>query len=362
MLRLHAAEIAPLVWLHEFFAPAFTVEQGPPRAADIPLHFDVDAHEHARLETALARATAAEIDGVSFDGRFSIHRSWTETSGHRWAHDAERDLYYGAAADHRSFRIVARTDDRRQRIGYMRVVREIATSARLADGNLPIHAAAFARGDEVVLVCGQKRSGKTTLLTHALECGASFVANDRVFVESHAPFVVHGMPTIVALRAGTLGMLPHFGERFDAARFEAARTMEECGPGVERPAPEVPPGKERAPVSPSQFCALAGASMRASGRAGLCLFPRLDPSVSGIRLSPVKPADAVALLMGSLLRPSRPLRGSDLFKLEPARTLWSSEEEERRCREFLAAVPAWECRLGADAYQADLLATLERAS
>lgn len=361
VLRVYADDADVLAWLREFLVPAFVAEEGAPEAGDIGLHLDVDAHEHARLTRAFASVGLDEIDGLTFDGTFSRHRRWVDSSGYRWAYDDERDLYYGSAPDSREFRVLLAKSGRRGRIAYMRVVREIATSARLQEGGLPIHAAAFARSDGVVLVCGRKRSGKTTFLAHVLACGASFVANDRVFLEPSPSFDVHGMPSAVALRGGTLGLLPRFGERFEQARFEAARTIAECQPGVERSEPELPRGKERPPVSPAQFCALAGAKMIAGGRVVLCLFPRLDSTVKDLVFERIQPAAGASLLMESLLRPSTPIRGSELFKLGTERTVLTTDQEERRCQELLATVPAWECRLGLAAYEDDLLKVLDSA-
>jgi hypothetical protein len=107
--------------------------------------------------------------------------------------------------------VVARPGDLRVRIALLRIVREIATAhAHSRRRTLGLHAAAFAARGRACLVVGPKRSGKTTLLVHALSSGnAVLLANDRVLVDAtEETGLALGVPAVISLRQGTLGRFP----------------------------------------------------------------------------------------------------------------------------------------------------------
>ena len=123
--------------------------------------------------------------------------------------------------------IVAERECPSIRMMLMRVVRELATNHLLARGALLLHASAFVLDENGVLILGPSGSGKTTLLLAALGQGATYVANDRVFVRGDT--AVRGVPTIVSLRAGTAAYFP--GSRHGSPRAgSASKDDRECAP------------------------------------------------------------------------------------------------------------------------------------
>ena len=271
-IAVAATDAGVLAWLTEFLTPAFSQDHDATPAA-YSIRFDIDPTRHARLERSLASAPAETFEGFTIDGRFLPLRGWTDPGGELWVR-VERGAFCGVSHDGAHIAVVAEDGDRRDRGALMRVVRELATAASLRDRLLPVHAAAFQHDDDVILICGPKRSGKTSLLMHALGSGGRFVTNDRVFLDPHDSARAHSLPTIVVLRDGALDLFPDVKRRYDERRFDYGRTIALCAAGLDRPAP-APAGKDRPGISPPQFCRLLGAEMSAGGRVRMIVFPRI---------------------------------------------------------------------------------------
>src|SRR5262249_3781045 len=156
-------------------------------------------------------------------------------SGRTWVRDPHTAVVHAVDAPVHEVLVAARRAGGRSRVALMRAVRELATSALLRAGHLPVHRAAFADRDRAVLSCGPQHSGKTSLLVHALARGSDFLSNDRVFVDLARAPAATPMPTIVMLRNGTLSHFPRLRAAFERARFDRARTVRECDPRIERP-------------------------------------------------------------------------------------------------------------------------------
>jgi len=348
-----------LGWLAEFLGPAFaarprnSLPAGTDEAQHV-LHFERAPAEHARLRRALASVPLQEIEAFTLDGSFSCHRGWDDPDGRRWIHDKQHDAFYGVDPEARSIRVVAPADSTLPRLGLMRVVRELATTALLRSARLPVHGAAFIHEDAAILVCGPRRSGKTSLLIHALRCGAAFIANDRLFLDTAGPVVARAMPTIVVLRDGSLAFFEELKQALEEARFDRSRTIAECAPGIQRSDPHSRSGRRRRGISPAQLCQLLGTSMRPSARVGMLLFPRIDPDADGVVLQPLAAGPAREIMGRSLLKPSHPTRSSQFFSPRQARGEIPAEVESRQCRELVERVPVYDCRLGPNAFQTDL--------
>jgi len=352
-------DAASLVWLAEFLGPSFAK-----RASGRPDHrvlFGVGPALYARVAGRLREARGRQLDGFGFDGRFSRHASVRDASGRTWVRDPHCAVLHGVDAAASEVLVAARRTGDRSRVALMRAVRELSISALLRAGRLPVHAAAFADRGGAVLICGPKRSGKTTLLVHALARGGAFLSNDRVFVDVARAPTATPMPTIVMLRDGTLSHFPRLLADFERARYDRARTLRECAPGVVRPAPRARRGFERPGISPAQLCALLGAKVRASGRVRAIVFPRIDPRARGLELRALTPALARARLARSLMTSSHPTRVSALFSPDRRRETLPARAEREACGRLAERVPAFECRLGAEAYRGDLLAALRAA-
>src|SRR5690606_521427 len=140
--------------------------------------------------------------------------------------------------------------------------------------------AALDRGGRGILVAGPRGAGKTTLATYLLAAGGcSLVANERVFVvgPASAP-VVHGAPTPVIIRAGTLREFPALLKNFPPLerpylfrREEYASARRASGDWRRR----------ELAMSPSQFLGQLGAEARASTTVALVVLPQVQDDHPG---------------------------------------------------------------------------------
>jgi len=348
-----------LVWLAEFFAPSFEVAECDANSPDHRVAFRADPERIARLVEA--RDTATDVlDAFTLDGRFTQNPTWTDEDGSTWVADEERDLFLRTTGDASRIDVVAGASEGPARILLMRVVRELAASAMVQAGCLPVHGAAIVVDDEVVLICGPKRAGKTTLLVHALHCGAAFAANDRVFVDGLDPAMARGMPTIIKLRSGTVDRFEGLRSRFETARYDWTRTLRSCAPGIDRPDGHIASGGRRG-ISGAQLCRLADVRMERGGRVRAVLFPRIDASIRGLVVERRSPAASLDDMRGSLLKPSNPTRTSNVLTPRGESVTLSVERESELCRRLIEHVPVYTCRLGPDAYEHDLLGALADA-
>jgi hypothetical protein len=355
-IEVLSQDAASLAWLAEFLAPAFG--RTPTRRPHHRVFFDVAPARYAALQRRLRSAPTREIEGFGFDGHFSRHASFGDEEGRTWAYDPA-GAFIGVDEAAREILVVARRDAPRARLALMRVVRELAVSAQLRAGLLPVHGAAFAARGGAVLICGPKRAGKSSLLVHALTCGGAFLSNDRVFVDASARPRATPMPTIVMLREGTLSLFPSLRRDFERARYDRSRTLAECAPGVARRTPRARPGFDRPGISPAQLCDLLGAPMRAAAPVRALLFPRIDPRARGLALHRLAPARARSRLARPLMKPSHPMRLAALFSPARRRESVPATAERDACHQLASRVPAFECRLGPQAYETDLLAALK---
>lgn len=358
VLEITADDRAPLTWLAEFLSPAFSIvpdanDTGPQRR----IRFSVDAAEHARLCARLDTAPLRDLEGLTYDGHFSLHRGWMDDDGRTWVFDDDADAFYGVDRDRVGIHVVVPRGESRERVALMRVVRELATTVGLRRGALPVHGAAVLCDGGVSLICGQKMSGKTSMLIHGLRSGGTFVSNDRVFL-STGPVWASGMPTIVSLRNGALAFFDELRLAYDAARFDRGRTIDECAPGRERPAPRKAAHMDRPGLSGAQFCHLLNAPMLAGGPVRRFVFPRPDPTAPGMIFERLDRDDALALLRASLLKPGERVRGSQIFSIDDRREDIAEADEIARCLALLEAVPAYRCRLGPAAYETNLFSTM----
>jgi hypothetical protein len=353
---------AALAWLVEFLGPSLAPVPVTAAAPDAEVAFRASPGEHERLRREAAAASPVERDAFTLDGSFARVRAWTAADGTTRAHDAELDAFYAIAAGARAVDVVVDRAEGRARIAWLRVVRELATVAFARAGLLPVHGAGFSDEKGAVLVLGPRRSGKTSLLVHALRGGASYLANDRAFVDASASPTARGMATIVALRDGTLDLFPDLRAAYEGARFDRDRTIAECAPGVDRPTPRVGPGFERAGIGPAQLCRLLGASMTAEAPVRALLFPRVDPEARGLVLEPLDGRAALEALSRSLLEPSEPARLSEVFAPDRAGTSVPAETERDTCRRLVERAPSFACRLGRDAFAGDVRAALDAAT
>jgi hypothetical protein len=323
-------------WLEAFLAPAMAAgapADSAPADSGLTVHARSSARECDEVD-ARAASASRRLACFAFDSRLVMFPGW-DAGASTLVADTARSCFY-RLHDH-GVEVVGRPGQRGPRIGLMRVVREILTVRRRArEAALDTHAAAFRLGERVVVLAGNKRSGKTTLLCHALASGrTALVANDRVFLTMDGDAVAaSGVPTLVAVRP-------------QSRQFIAALRREEPPEGV----------GTRVGTSLAQLAAQLSASCVAGAPLGAVVFPEISDHVSTWQLEPLPPEEG----MSRLLQCSYGPRGRS------ARTVF----EERYGVDVAAAdggaiisrsartVPFFRCILGPRAYEAGPDAWLE---
>src|SRR5262249_44554738 len=138
--------------------------------------------DRARYEAALAAGPdEGACDAFVFDTRVVTLPRWRGAEMRLF--DAKWQLFYDIDKPLLTVTITSAPGNRRVRSALVDVVREVTTNHAQCQGDLLLHASAFAIGRQGVIVGGPKRAGKTTLLVHALSADSvEYVSNDRVLV------------------------------------------------------------------------------------------------------------------------------------------------------------------------------------
>lgn len=345
-----ADDPAPVAWLREFLEPWF--DAAPADGAAVPgapepptVHLALDPAACARLERDARPAAGAPVPCFLLDDRILAYPRRVTPDGETWIRDTDLDAWYRPGAD--AVRILAPRDGRGARIALMRVVRELAMHHVAAAGGALLHAAGIVIGGRALLVCGPRRAGKTTLLLRLLaEPDAGYLANDRVAVVAGpgrgADARARGLPTIVALRPGTVTLLPVIEARLRAWRPDHWRTLAE-----ETAAPAIAPGTAPTlPVdlSPAQLCALAAVRPAPVAPVAAIVFPQAGEAVRGVRLERLERDDQRGRLCAGTVGAGLPRRSARGLAIDPA--------PRRPARlDRLDGIPAYAVHLGPDAFR-----------
>lgn len=341
-----------LDWIVEFLGPAFGAGEAA-TAAVRRVELVLDSEEFAARRRQLQEQPSRPLECFTLDGRFQVHPAADMPGSGTWFRDdaAPALVEVGNAS---RVRVVAPEDGPDVRVTWMRVIRELATTRAHELSWLPLHGATLRREDgRGVVLAGPKRSGKTTLLLYGLaRLGARFVSNDRLFAaEEPEAWRVHGMPTVVSVREGTLAQLPALAARFLDTRHRFHRTLAES----ERGSPAARRRPDVTCLSGAQLCDLLGCEAEAQAPLTAVLLPRIDPSVEGLVLRKLDAAEAAArLLDDGLLLAARPPRPSPAFATRAPDGAPDGAPDpgalSARCLRLAQAVPCWEARLGPRVY------------
>ena len=228
------------------------------------------------------------------------------------------------------------------RVRLMRVVREYFHNHALQNGHLLLHAAAVVYKGRSLVIAGRKGSGKTTMILQLLaEPGTAFLSNDRVLVEiGRTPNAV-AVPTVIALREGTLKLIPAVTARLASlGDFRAHQDQRAAG----GPAPAVVAG-DVTRINAQQLCETVDRPSVSSAPLGAVIA--LDEADGGTRdVRRLDPAGAARMLAESLLGSQSGICTSEVFVAADAavprfRTLIS------RCAQLATLVPCYRTgRLG----------------
>ncbi|HVQ74245.1 MAG TPA: hypothetical protein VMT79_01785 [Candidatus Binatia bacterium] len=337
---VESSDPSHLAWLDEFLTPQFERRR------------DLDHEVRVRLVEDGAEYRSAHALGPASGTADAFAHDTEVVSLPRWRGgpmrllDARLELLYDVGAG--AVTILSAPGNSRIRLALMRVVREIATNRAQAAGGLLLHSAAFTAEGRGVLIAGQKRAGKTTLLLHMLGAGgAHYVSNDRVLVatDGAAPPGARGVPTIVALRPGTLDFFPALAARLAATCHRYRLTLDEAAALWRQ-------GTSRAPggVSPAQLCWLLGARAAGECELGAILFPRITGAPGAIAARRLDEVAAAARLAGALFGLAHGRSTSDVFPARGCETAPDLGARTAHAHALAARVPCFDCALGLGAY------------
>jgi len=348
-IAVHSNEAAPLRWLAEFLAPHLVAETaGSPRRE---VSLIIDPQRYVRLLAKPGGRCERQIDCFTVDGEFERLALWRDDPDGRLLHDARAQSFVWISTGHGTIDIITRIDHARMRVSLMRVVRELAMLQALHRGDLFIHGAAAACRGRAVIIAGQKRSGKTTMLLGLLRrAHVQYLSNDRLMVDPAAdPPLVRGVPTIVKVRAESLRLLPSLTEPALGHPRRHYLTMQECASGstlIE------PPTRQPPSMSPAQFCRWLGVQPLAAAPLGALVFPRVDPTVERFVLRELGASEAADRIHASLFSagPRGPV--SEAFGRGWDGDFPSRDDTLEACRRLAERGAACECRIGPLAYRA----------
>jgi len=263
--------------------------------------------------------------------------------------------------------LLAPEEERMPRLALMRIVREHALSRLLESPGLLLHAASFEMDGKAALIIGEKRSGKTSLLLHALRQGRAwsglgldrgsdpggvpvrYLANDRVWV-SPGPggCRAQSFPTIASLRLSSLEFFPEVAARLSESTLTTSVTLRESRLGW---APMANPwnGRQYA-LSPLQLCRLLRVEPAASAAVGPLLFPRITRHRGRIRMLPMSPEESEAKLAAGLFRAGLPQKAGGLFAAQGFPRRLNHESTMGHIRDLVRRVPCYSVEMGFQAY------------
>jgi hypothetical protein len=257
-------------WLKDFFGGAFQFshdEKDSKNVFRVSLSCDSLAVAEARLMAAESRQSA-----VAFILDSAVERlpKWVGADGTIRAYSDFYDVLY---IKDEQVRVVEDSSPgvagRRARGGLMRAIREQAMDYVWRRGSSILHGAAFVEGGKAVIIAGDKRAGKTSLLCAVLSLlpDSGFLANDRIALSSHGgELIARPVPTIISLRAGSLEVVPGLAARTAAIVSDYNGTPLPTHQNLQRMA-----------MTTAQFASIMESTVCASAPVRSIVFPLIDP-------------------------------------------------------------------------------------
>jgi hypothetical protein len=338
-----SAEEAHLAWLREFLSPPFAV--GATSAAKFRVAYTTEPARYVAVFVRGPDAATKKLSAFAFDQRKIEYPRWRGERGEIVLFDAEFRCFYVIGGPNADVEVVAHRDDNWPRVAMMRVVREIVSAHAEAQGSLPVHGAAVRFGANAAILAGPKRSGKTSLLFHALRNpDAELIANDRVFLTGASDaWHVTGMPTVINVRKGTRVLFPNtFASLRDDPTLASLSAAERDA--YARPLNGRDDGA--LVLNPMQLATATGAERADTTSLKAIVLPRVDPDHRGLSLTRLAPEEVVPRLPSALFPSASRLfysRGEDA-------SLRSHNGVDAPLARLAASVACFECVLGDGAY------------
>ena len=327
-------------WLVEFLSPWFSTEE--PAGTGLLVKVINSREQFSALARREKEGELQHLPCFGLDSMLVSLPGWMESDGATLVADKELCCYYRLHGN--QVEVISRPQERQARIGLMRVLRELATSGASSQSDvLDLHAAAFVLGGQAILLAGDKKSGKTTLLAHALTSRhTALMANDRIIIEGNR-FLAYGVPTIVSVREGTEQIFPQLGNISPRRAFifheRELTSADPVGAGSQKPLA----------LSLAQFGKQMNSPVESRAPVGAILFPRVSSSVSTLSLDPLDPSEAAAYLHRCIYGSRSGTRDTTVFQ-EMTRSPQITGACDSLITQLAIAVPVFRCVLGAKAY------------
>jgi hypothetical protein len=282
-------------WLDEFLIPAFDPWTGD--VPDFAVRIVSDPVVHEAVASSRPPGRLHEALCFALDQEIVRHPSWT-VSDRTVLADERRGIFYVLAGTQVDVVVHPRSD--RLRVGAMRVIRELAVVRALSSTDrLQLHAAGLDLDGRGLLLAGPKGAGKTTLLGYlASSTRASILTNDRVILRAaERGFAIHGIPTIVTVRPGTLALLPRLAQGVPAVERPAHLTLAEvdaalaCAGNTD--------GTVALKLSPPQLARQLGVTLGACAELGAIAFPEAHPDPDKLAVEGLAERDAERRLLAA---------------------------------------------------------------
>ncbi|PMR61327.1 hypothetical protein C1A38_09320 [Verrucosispora sp. ts21] len=298
-------------------------------------------HIYLTLDPDVASSANATTDGRRFDigpQTYAYERA-AESSSVFWVPDRSTLLH----ADQEARKVVVRCATT-EAIGPWapRLVRQAMTGQLLAEGMIYAHAAAFTVRERGILIAGHRGRGKTTtLLTGLHHLGGDYVTNDRLMLHA-SDTRLHGYPWPMPLRAGigTLAALPHLRHRLPAGQRPLTTEQKWVFP-------------DKVVIEPDDFSGLLhhGGTVASQMTPSVMIWPRLDPSRTGVSVERVDPDEVHQTLLDTRMFMHDPARGTSAHInqwLVPGPADEVTDAHLRRTAAALATRPCYRIHAGAD--------------
>jgi hypothetical protein len=356
VIRIGSDDPSHLAWLVEFLSPAF--ETGSESGWDFSVELSEDSTRYEACAKRGPHASEVENDVFTLDSRAVRLPVWNGLAEGMTLFDAQFHVFYEIPDDRRSVHLLTSTGNTAARTALMRVVRERAMSEVLRSGRLMLHASSVQIDGLGLVIAGPKFAGKTTLSTALLRSKrARYVSNDRVTIAAdETPIRFRGMPSVVTIRPGTLELFPDLGQRLRSSATHPRMSLCEAAESPSSGPLQWMDG--RYGLSPAQWCRLLDTKPVPEAQLSALLFPRVTQEAGGVEMLRLLPEEAARRLPETLLGAGTWRKRVELFAPPGQDELPSENALTKRAKLLAGQISCFECRLGLQAYEGDLAATL----
>jgi hypothetical protein len=339
-----------LPWLRDFMAPG-DLTSGPQQGTNVVRRVSLESNSSLAREwrAKLSHSSTAVAAYVLDTEVVNLPCDASKTSGvvamdtrfgtiYRWYSAIDLQIYDGNEG---------RPDGRRARGALMRAVRELAMDHRWRKGGSFLHGAAVCISGKAILICGDKNSGKTSLLCAALLglSNAELISNDRISVtRSNEGLLAASLPTVVSIRPGSQEVVPNL-----AARLE---NLDRDYTGLRHSSNVKEQGYK---ITPAQMAAALEVPVREQAAVSAIIFSRIDGAADPFTLRRMDPSEARQRICGAAFAAKNLGRCSDFFSVPESGTFPTRNELTKRLDSATSGTPCFDLRMGPGLYRPEAM-------